>query len=351
MGIQGYASLMLLNIDPSHPHHDKLKNIEQYIQSGANLTKQLLGFARGGKYDVKPVDINELVARTVTMFGRTKKEIIIRESYREDLRPVDADPGQIEQVILNLLVNAWQAMPGGGELFLETQNVDMDPYAVRPYNLNPGPYVKISVTDTGLGMDEKTQRRIFEPFFTTKEMGRGTGLGLASAYGIIKNHNGIIDVVSRKGEGSTFTIYLPASKARVHKEDAAAPGEILKGPETVLLVDDEDMIIEVGAEILKALGYKVLTAKGGREAVELYRAKSGEIGIVVLDMIMPGMGGGETYDALKKIHPKVKVLLSSGYSIKGEASDILNRGCNGFIQKPFNIKALSVKIREILDGV
>jgi PAS domain S-box-containing protein len=350
MAIQGYASLMLLNTDPSHPHYDKLKSIEQYIQSGADLTKQLLGFARGGKYDVKPIDINDLVARTVKMFGGTKKEIAIHENYRKDLRPVDADQGQIEQVLLNLLVNAWQAMPGGGELFLETRNVDMDPDAVRPYNLSPGIYVKISVTDTGIGMDEKTQRRIFEPFFTTKEMGRGTGLGLASAYGIIKNHNGIIDVVSRKGEGSTFTIYLPASKAAVRKEDAAAQGEILKGPETVLFVDDEDMIVEVGAEILKALGYRVLTAKGGREAVELYRVKSGEIGIVILDMIMPGMGGGETYDALRKINPHVKVLLSSGYSIKGEASDILSRGCNGFIQKPFNIKALSMKIREILDG-
>ncbi|MBW1730081.1 MAG: response regulator [Deltaproteobacteria bacterium] len=349
MAIQGYTSLMLLNTDSSHPHYEKLKNIEKYVQSGAELTKQLLGFARGGKYDVKPLDLNALIHQTSHMFGRTKKEIIIHEKYDENLWPVEADQGQLEQVLLNLYVNAWQAMPGGGELFLETQNLTLEEMSMRPYNIPPGRYVKITVTDTGVGMDEKTQQRIFEPFFTTKKMGRGTGLGLASVYGIIKNHNGIIEVRSTKGEGTTFEIYLPASD-KVIEEEAPTQEELVKGPGTILLVDDEDMIIEVGAEILKALGYHVFSAKSGMEAIKIYEANRNKIDLVILDMIMPGMGGGETYDHLKRIDPNVKVLLSSGYSIDGEASEILERGCNGFIQKPFNIKALSQKLKQILNG-
>jgi len=348
MGIQGYTSLILLKIDSKHPHYEKLKSIEQYIESGAELTKQLLGFARGGKYDVKAVDLNELVQKTATMFGRTKKEVVISTKFGEDLWSVEVDQGQIEQVLLNLFVNAWQAMPGGGDLKLETKNVALDVSAVSPYGLPPGSYVEVRVSDSGLGMDENTRRRIFEPFFTTKEMGRGTGLGLASAYGIIKNHNGIIDVESKVGEGTTFTIYLPESKKMVRKE-AGQEGIILRGPETVLLVDDEDMIIEVGAEILEALGYKVLTARSGPEALEVFKTNKGQVDIVVLDMIMPGMGGGDAYDQLREIEPNVKVLLSTGYSLRGEASEILKRGCNGFIQKPFNIKMLSQKLREILD--
>ena len=349
MGIQGYTSLMLLKIDSNLPHYQKLKSVEQYIESGAELTKQLLGFARGGKYDVKAIDLNELVEKTATMFGRTKKEIAISTRFEKNLWAVEADQGQIEQVLLNLFVNAWQAMPGGGSLSLETKNVKLSASEVNHYALSPGPYVRITVKDSGLGMDENTRRRIFEPFFTTKEMGRGTGLGLASAYGIIKNHNGIIEVESEIGEGTTFTIYLPSSKKMVEKE-AGPEGGILLGPETVLLVDDEDMIIEVGGEILEALGYKVLTARSGPEAIEVFRTNKDHVDIVVLDMIMPGMGGGDAYDQLREIDPGVKVLLSTGYSIRGEASEILKRGCNGFIQKPFNIKMLSQKLREILDS-
>jgi len=240
-------------------------------------------------------------------------------------------------------------MPGGGKLSLETRNVTLEPQDVNPYDLSPGAYVQIDVGDSGLGMDEKTQRRIFEPFFTTKEMGRGTGLGLASAYGIVKNHSGILEVKSKIGQGSTFTIYLPATGKEVQR-DTGADGKILRGPETVLLVDDENMIIEVGAEILEALGYDVFTARSGSEAVDIFEANKDRIDIVVLDMIMPGLGGGDAYDQLREIKPDVKVLLSTGYSLKGEASEILKRGCNGFIQKPFNIKKLSHKLREILDS-
>lgn len=349
MGILGNASLMLARIEPDHAHHEKLKNIEKYIQNGAELTKQLLGFARGGKYHVKTTDLRELVSGSAHMFGRTKKEIRIHTTHLKDTWPVDVDRGQIEQVLLNLFVNAWQAMPGGGDLHLLSENVELNETAGMPYRVEPGRYVKLSVVDTGVGMDDATRKRIFEPFFTTKEMGRGTGLGLASAYGIIKNHGGHINVYSEKGRGTTFNIYLPASDKAVARE-VQKPHELRRGSETVLLVDDEDITIEVGEEILAELGYRVITARNGREALTVYRDNADKIDLVILDMIMPDMGGGKAYDELRKFDPDIKVLLSSGYSISGEASEILSRGCNDFIQKPFNMKQLSEKMRGILDG-
>jgi CheY-like chemotaxis protein len=215
------------------------------------------------------------------------------------------------------------------------------------YAPKPGKYVQLNITDTGMGMDENTMERIFDPFFTTKEMGRGTGLGLASVYGIIKAHGGYIDVDSRIGKGTTFSIYLAASGKEVAREEKVHD-EILKGKETVLLIDDEGMIIDVGEQMLKTIGYKVILAGSGKEAIELFKENQDKIDMVILDMIMPGVSGGETYDRIKEINPRVKVLLSSGYSIDGQAEEILERGCNSFIQKPYNIKELSYKLREIL---
>jgi CheY-like chemotaxis protein len=211
----------------------------------------------------------------------------------------------------------------------------------------PGRYVKICVADTGIGIEKENQERIFEPFFTTKEMGRGTGLGLASVYGIIKSHGGYINVYSEIGQGTRFTIYLPASEKKVvdEKERVIA---LVKGTGTILLIDDEEMIVDVGQEILRELGYKVMIANSGPKAVEIYRENYAQIDLVIMDMVMPGMGGGEAYDRLKEINPEVKVLLSSGYSIDGQATKILDRGCDGFIQKPFNMKQLADKIQGIL---
>jgi len=362
MGIQGRASLMLMDRDSSHPDSEHLRGIEDYVKSAADLTRQLLGFARGGKYEVKPTNLNELVRKSALMFGRTKKEITIHPKYQEQVWTVEVDQGQIEQVLLNLCVNAWQSMPGGGDLYIQTENLMLDDSYVKSFDMEPGEYVKISVTDTGVGMDEATRQRVFEPFFTTKEMGRGTGLGLASAYGIIKSHKGIINVYSDKGEGATFDIYLPATKAEVGGKKSEIGDDIIRGHETVLLVDDEDMIIDVGQKLLGKLGYEVLIAGSGKEAIEIVRKTHSaeekspapgpvphEPDLVILDMIMPDMGGGETYDRLKEINPEIKVLLSSGYSINGQANEILDRGCNGFIQKPFNMAQLSKKVSEILD--
>ena len=349
MGVQGYASLMLLKTDREHPHYKNLNSIEKLVQNGADLTKQLLGFARDGKYDVKSTNMNEIARDTIRMFGRTKKEISIYEEYEQAIWPVEADQGQLQQVLLNIFVNAGQAMHGGGDLTLVTKNVTLGAQDTKVFGLPPARYVRTSVSDTGVGIDQGTRQRIFEPFFTTKEFGHGTGLGLASAYGIIQNHQGTIDVDSQVGEGTTFHIYLPASE-KVIKDEKPFFEYDHNGPETVLLVDDEDFILKVGSQILQELGYTVLTAGSGREALEIYTANRDKIDVVILDMIMPGMGGGETYDSIKALKLDVKVLLSSGYSIMGEASAILNRGCQGFIQKPFTVKSFSEKLREILNG-
>lgn len=348
MGIQGCTSLLSYDIDSNHPNFEYLNKIEDYIKNAANLTKQLLGFARSGKYEVKPTDMNEIINKSSDMFGRTKKEIVIHKKNQADIWAVEVDQSQMEQVVLNLYVNAWQAMSGTGELYLQTENVILNNNDVKPYGVKSGRYVKISVTDTGIGIDETIQHRIFDPFFTTKEMGRGTGLGLASAYGIIKSHGGIINVYSREGEGTTFNIFLPASERKIVKEKMLQK-EILKGTETVLFVDDEEMIIDVGRAVLEKLGYEVLTAKSGKEAIEIYKINPKKIDMVILDMVMPETGGGDTYEKLRDINPDIKVLLSSGYSIDGQAGEILSRGCDGFIQKPFDIKILSLEIRKILD--
>jgi two-component system, cell cycle sensor histidine kinase and response regulator CckA len=348
MGVQGNASLVLLELDPDHPHVEKLINIERLVKGGAELTKQLLGAAKGGKYEVKPTDLNDLVEKGATLFGRTRKEVRIHKKFQENIWPVEVDRSQIDQVLLNLYVNAWQAMADGGDLYLETKNVILDEYYVRPYSVEAGNFVRISVTDTGSGMDESTRKRVFDPFFTTKKMNRGTGLGLASAYGIIGNHKGIINVYSEIGEGSTFSIYLPISDKEIIKESVALK-KIYTGKETILFVDDEEAISQLGRLLLQKLGYNVFSAESGDEAIKIYEKEHEKISLVILDMIMPGMNGGETFDKLKEINPLVKVLLSSGYSINGQAKKILDRGCRGFLQKPFNVAEFSEKLRKILD--
>ncbi len=349
MGIQGYASLISLDMDKNHPLYDKLKGIEDQVGSGAELTKQLLGFARGGKYEVSVTDLNEIISRTSSMFGRAKKEITIHRNVKDNIWAVEVDRGQMEQVLLNIYVNAWQAMPGGGDLYLETDNVFLNKEFTRPYGVKPGRYVRVKAIDTGIGMDEQTKKRIFEPFFTTKEMGRGTGLGLASVYGIVKSHNGIIEVHSEKGHGATFTIYLPASDKEIVRERPVTT-DIVKGAGTILLVDDEDVIVDVGSEMLEVLGYKVSVAKSGWEAIEIYKERQNEIDMVILDMIMPEMDGRETFEILRSIDPGVKVILSSGYSADARSTTMMEQGCYGFIQKPYSMNTLSQKVKDVLEA-
>ena len=348
-GIQGRTSLLLIDTDAAHPHAEHLAAIEDYIGSATDLTKQLLGLARGGKYELKPLDLNRVVKMTSSMFGRTRKEIRIRAELHYQPLVVEADQGQMEQVLLNLYLNANQAMPQGGMLYLDTSIATLDESDCQPYGITPGRYAKISVTDTGDGIEASILSKIFDPFFTTREKGRGTGLGLASAYGILKNHSGTITVYSEVGHGTTFNLYLPLSdKDAVY--EGPAQETIYKGAETILLVDDEDMIIDVGKAMLETLGYRVIPASGGGQAVDHIADAQEKIDLVILDLIMPGMDGGKTFDKIRELQPQIPILLSSGYSINGMAADILKRGCEGFIQKPFKIQELSQKIRDVLEG-
>jgi len=322
--------------------------MEEYVQRGSDLTRQLLGFARGGKYEVRTTNLGKFAIRSAEVFGRTRKEISIHHRKTEDLWYVDVDRGQMDQVLLNLFVNAWQAMPGGGNLYIAVENTELNEEDVASFGVKAGRFVKLTVTDTGIGMDKATQSRIFEPFFSTKERGRGTGLGLASVYGIIKNHCGFIKVESKEGAGTSFIIYLPASDKKA-EEELLRENQPDQGRETILLIDDEAMIVDVGTQMLEGLGYKVLTAGGGRQGVDIFERNKDIIDLVILDMIMPDLSGKETFEALQHRDPSVKVLLSSGYSLDSQAKDIMTEGCKGFIQKPFTMTELSRKIREIIE--
>ncbi|OQY59511.1 MAG: hypothetical protein B6245_06320 [Desulfobacteraceae bacterium 4572_88] len=347
MGIMGNVSMMMYNMEESNPHFAKLKDIEQLIESGSKLTKQLLGYARKGKYEIRTRDLRQIIANTTETFGRTRKEIAIHLNLCEDPLPSQVDNSQIEQVLFNLYINSADAMPQSGDLYIDTRIICHDEITDKPFTPASDKYVVMQIRDTGMGMDSETQKRIFEPFFTTKEMGRGTGLGLASVYGIIKSHHGYIEVISAVGKGSSFYIYLPLSE-KCSDFSVESTSEIRKGSGSVLLVDDEDIVLDVGAEMIAEMGYDVISADSGAKAIALYGEKHERIDLVVLDLIMPGKSGSETYDELRKINPDAKVLLSSGYSIDSETSEILKKDCNGFIQKPYNMERLSQKITEIL---
>ena len=362
MALQGNATLVQLRTEKEHPNQKHLENIMALIKTGSDITRRILGFAKGTRYDIEASDLNDIVKNSTNMFARTKKEITIHEKYEKGLWTVDVDRGQIAQVLLNLYVNASDAMPEGGNLYIETRNIILSKQLKTAYEALQDSYVRVTITDTGTGMDEATKQRIFEPFFSTKERGSGTGLGLSSVYGIIKRQGGFIHVSSEKRKGTTFELYFPVSggKLSLLQAENSITDALLKGSETILLVDDESIILDVGGEVLKALGYNVIPAKSGKEAIEILvramdvsgpgKEKALIPDLVILDMIMPEMGGAETFDAIKTINPDIKVLLASGYSIDGKATRILANGCNGFIQKPFNIQQISRKIREILES-
>ena len=357
MAIQGHISLLRIQLDPDHPFQQRLEAVEELIESGAKLTDQLLGYAQKGQFEIMLLDINKIVTEITEAFALARKEILVELNLADDLKMVMGDKGQIEQMLLNLYVNAFEAMPKGGRISVSTRNVNESAMADRGYDPEPGSYVMIVVKDTGHGMDKEVMQRIFDPFFTTKEVGDGTGLGLSSVYGIVKNHKGYIDVFSEKGKGTSFEIFLPASSM----ESSPSVEEKIIGEEgpggqgtTILLVDDEWVVLEVGKEMLESLGYAVFTARSGKEALQLYEQQREEIDLVILDLVLPEMGGAEIFDQLKQIDPNVKVLLSTGYGIVGEAGKLLNRGCEGFIQKPFRIDQLARKLDEILhraDGI
>ncbi|GAB6907179.1 hypothetical protein JCM12296A_30160 [Desulfosarcina cetonica] len=356
MGIQGNVSILIQDKKTGDPGYDELAGIERCIDSGAKLTRQLLSFAKGGQYSMEMVDLNGIIEKSVGMFARTRKEINVVSHLAEDSVMAEVDASQIELVLMDLFVNAWHAMSKGGLLTVSTTTVALDEMFVKPYHLSPGQYQCIAVADNGAGMDEKTVERIFEPFYTTRHMGEGTGLGLASVFGIIKKHRGIITVESRLGYGTTFFVYLPAARILQKPKDAVAPPAgateqtLKKGSGTILVVDDEEYILRADQAMLSELGYTVMLANGGKEALKVFEANKDRIDLIILDLIMPDLSGELVYDRVKALQPNVRVILSSGYSIEGQAETLLKKGCEGFIQKPYNLSQLAEKIRETLDG-
>ncbi|MEK6691804.1 MAG: response regulator [Nitrospirota bacterium] len=347
-GILGYASLLKMKIKEDDPIYKPLEVIERSAERAANLTKQLLGFARKGKYFEEPLDLNDIIYNVLQIISRTfDRAIEIKIDLDNKLWTVEGDKGQIEHVVLNLCINVRDAMPAGGILRIETLNKEIKEGDDSYSTIIPGKYVLIKVVDTGMGMDEETMKHIFEPFFTTKGIGRGTGMGLAMVYGVVKNHDGFISVDSEIGRGSTFTIYLPAVEKKPEREDEEVK-EIPYGRGRVLVVDDEEFIRGLSMEALEGLGYDVLEAADGKEAIEIYKAEKGKIDLVILDLIMPKMGGKETFEMLKEIDPDVKVLISSGYGIDPQARGMLDNGAKGFIQKPYNIVEIADMIRGFL---
>jgi two-component system, cell cycle sensor histidine kinase and response regulator CckA len=352
--ILGYTQILIMPRDESDPDISSLLQIEKAAQRASELTQQLLTFSRKVESKPRPVSLNQEVQQVEKILKRTIPKMIDIELHLEDgLETINADPAQLEQVIMNLGVNARDAMPEGGKLLIETENAFLDEAYCRDHlGARPGKHVLLSISDTGFGMDKETLEHIFDPFFTTKEVGKGTGLGLAMVYGIVKSHEGYIMCYSEPGQGTVFKIYFPVregEKIEKKTETGNAAPEPARGIETILLVDDEELLRNIGKEILENFGYTILLASEGESALELYREKSGDIALVILDLIMPGMGGEKCLGEILKLNPRAKVVIASGYSVNGHAKNALDAGAKAFIKKPYEIRQMLGVVREVLD--
>ncbi len=350
--IIGYSDLLLANIPVNNPIRDKIKRIHESGSQAAALTRQLLAFSRKQVLEKKVISINSIIRNFLKILGKMVGEDIVITTYlSEESCTVEADPGQIEQVIMNLIVNARDAMPKGGEIVIETAEVQLDQHYVNKHReVKPGKYVLMAISDTGEGMDEDVLSRIFDPFFTTKEHGKGTGLGLATVYGIVKQHGGYIYAYSEKGRGTTFKIYLPAcKKAAEETESKPFTKALLQGNETILIVDDNASIRQLIVETLKPLGYTCLQAESGKDALNVLRKYSGKVHLLLTDVVMPGMSGRELAETIRKERPDMKVIFMSGYTENIIAHHgVLEEGIN-YISKPVTPVTLTQKIRSVLD--
>jgi PAS domain S-box-containing protein len=353
-GILGYSEIILRKKEEDHPDHRRLREIQKLAQRASELTQQLLTFSRKVESILRPVDLNQEVMQVHKLLKRTiPKMINIELHLQKDLRVINADPAQMEQIMMNLAVNARDAMPGGGTLVFETENVVLEEGELKNRTwAQPGKYVLLTISDTGQGMDRETMEHIFEPFFTTKEVGKGTGLGLAMVYGIVKAHGGHIACYSEPEKGTTFQIFLPAEGELKKEMQSAAEGnrEIPGGSETVLLVDDEAILRDLGREILTNYGYTVLLAPDGKKALEICRERGREISLVILDLIMPGTGGKNCLEKLLLMDPEIRVVIASGYSVNWDKNEALEAGAKGFIRKPYEIKQMLEVLRQAIDG-
>lgn len=349
MGMQANLSLLRLEAGQSHSMIEKLQRVEDQIQIGASLTRQLLGYARKGKYTVTVFDLNMLIRETLNVIVRTNKKIVVKRRLSEKPIFIRADQGQMELVLLNLVLNAVDAMPDGGELGvasrLEHAYFSKDGVKVQ----KRGQYVKVEITDTGIGMEKSTLNRIFEPFFTTKQMGQGTGLGLASVYGVIQNHSGNIEVQSEPNQGSTFTLTLPAAADPENRHPVTQdPIALPEGGAKILLVDDEPLILKYCHEMIASLGFSVISTQKADEALLIYEDLWKEIDLVILDMVMPKMDGMQLFSTLQKINPHVQAILTTGYAIDDRISNLISTGRHDYLKKPYSRNDLAKAIGGLL---
>ena len=351
--ILGYTQMLLMETEKMDYIHSRLLQIEKAALRASELTHQLLAFSRKVESQLRPVDLNHEVIQIERLFQRTiLKMINIELNLGEGIKIISADPSQIEQMLMNLAINARDALGEEGRITIKTENATIDQaYCNNHFGVIPGDYVLLTFSDTGHGMDENTLERIFEPFFTTKEPGKGTGLGLPMVYGLIKKHKGHIECTSKPGEGTCFKLFFPSIIEAVKKisdqdEEKSIPG----GKETILLIDDEALVRELGEHMLTKFGYNVLTAPGGENGLHIYRDKKDDISLVILDIIMPVMGGMRCLAEILKIKPDAKIIIASGYSAEGNRKNVMELGAKGFINKPFNVSEMLVAVREVLDA-
>jgi signal transduction histidine kinase/CheY-like chemotaxis protein/PAS domain-containing protein len=350
-GIQSYAEVLLLDKEQGTREYAKLMAIQQAAERGASLTRQLLTFSRSMESSFQPVDLNALINRSMDFLKRILPKMIqIEPVLDHELDRVSADASQIEQILLNLALNARDAMEEGGRLRILTRNVQLQGSFCRThFGVERGEYVLLEVSDNGHGMDAEISEHVFEPFFTTKASGKGTGLGLAMVYGIVKNHLAHIECESHPGKGSSFRIYLPVTDDPTIKNESAKMEPVSRGTETVLLVDDEDFVRIVATEALQRFGYRVLCATTGEEALEIFEEEGDRIQLVILDLVMPGMGGKQCLLRLLEKKPEINIVIASGYSEEMASVDFVKMGARRFISKPYNIQQLLSGIREVLD--
>ncbi|RJP81411.1 MAG: response regulator, partial [Desulfobacteraceae bacterium] len=349
--ILGNTEFLMDGVSPED--REILKDILEATQRGKRLVQQLLAFSRKSESRLNPVQLNIEIQKVISMLSRLiQRAITLSAEFPDDLWGVRADMGKIEQVLVNLCLNAQDAMPDGGMLTIAAGNIIVDDAVRNSYpDIEKGRYVRLIITDTGHGMDRETRERVFDPFFTTKGIGKGTGLGLAVVYGIIKAHHGYIFCKSEPGRGTAFEILLPAIEyAEIAHPERKKSVEPAKGKETLLTVDDEDGVIRILERMLNKLGYHAIPADSGEKALEIYQEKQEEIDLVILDLGMPGMGGHQCLKKLIEMNPQVKIIVASGYSAKGLIKDTIRQGAAGYIVKPFTMEEISNTIREVLDG-
>jgi len=350
--IFSYTQILLMKKETEDPDFSRIEAIIKSVKRASDLTKRLLLFSRKVKSKLKPLDLNQEVVQIVKMLDRMiPKMVSIEIKLTGDLKSVSADPVQIEQIMMNLGVNARDAMPDGGNLIFETKNITLDAKFCKAHlGSTPGEYVLLSVSDTGHGIEKDIQTHIFEPFFTTKEVGKGTGLGLAMVYGIVQSHGGYITCESEPGQGTAFRIYFPAIELKKQEPDVKEVKLPVKGgSETILFVDDEESIRNPGKEMLASVGYKVLTAPDGESALEIFSKQYESIALIILDLIMPGMGGRQCLEEILKVNPQAQVIVTSGYSVDGSVKETIESKAKGFISKPYDNRELLNFAREVLD--